>query len=332
MIFSNVCRVEALTPDRYEQPRFTNIEELIEWVETVDATNFQSGRFENGLLSIRGSGEIFIPSFNDSSIELVSLVAIPTATGMTMHYRFPTPSGQIHVNVVALTPQRAVIYQQEGILSLFTREDRVSQLSETIVNTRNPYTDDLLAQRMESVFIDESDFSVPNVIMHLIKDGFQISLQTNNPLAVAYFNSLVLETVVINERNEKNDRNSTSIIQSLRTIRFTIGSTDYFIDDVIYTNDVAPFIDTVHNRTMIPLRVVSEALGAEVDWSSQSNTAFIHTGIRMYRIFIDEPLPHDMGVPILRDNRVFVPLRYAADILGATTHWDSENAGVYIYQ
>lgn len=47
-------------------------------------------------------------------------------------------------------------------------------------------------------------------------------------------------------------------------IKMHIGSKAYMVDGVTKYMDVAPFID--NNRTFVPLRAISEALGCEVQW------------------------------------------------------------------
>jgi len=115
-------------------------------------------------------------------------------------------------------------------------------------------------------------------------------------------------------------------------IRFTIGSNAHTINGIPHTNDVAPFIDFDYNRTMIPVRAVSEALGAETDWIAQTGSVQITTGSGTHQLTVGTPLPDGMGVPASLQGRVFVPIRYVAEVLGATVRWDEENSAVYIYQ
>jgi hypothetical protein len=38
-----------------------------------------------------------------------------------------------------------------------------------------------------------------------------------------------------------------------------------------------------------------------------------------------------MGMPMIVNDRTFVPLRYVSEILGADIHWDEANRAVYVY-
>jgi hypothetical protein len=61
-----------------------------------------------------------------------------------------------------------------------------------------------------------------------------------------------------------------------RTISLTIGSTTAVVNGQSQTLDVAPFL--VGSRTLVPLRFISQALGASVDYASNSDTVTITGG------------------------------------------------------
>ncbi|HLJ82843.1 MAG TPA: copper amine oxidase N-terminal domain-containing protein, partial [Candidatus Eremiobacteraceae bacterium] len=61
-----------------------------------------------------------------------------------------------------------------------------------------------------------------------------------------------------------------------RTISLTIGSTTAVVNGQPQTLDVAPFL--VGSRTLVPLRFISQALGAAVDYASDSDTVTITSG------------------------------------------------------
>jgi methionine-rich copper-binding protein CopC len=61
-----------------------------------------------------------------------------------------------------------------------------------------------------------------------------------------------------------------------RRVHLTIGSTQASVNGQPLTMDVAPF--TVAGRTLVPLRFVAQALGATVNWNSNTSTVAINTG------------------------------------------------------
>ena len=58
-------------------------------------------------------------------------------------------------------------------------------------------------------------------------------------------------------------------------IAMQIGSMNYFIDGKTVAFDTAPII--VSDRTLVPVRLVAEALGYSVDWEDTSKTVIIKT-------------------------------------------------------
>lgn|GEM_PF-2396680 len=115
-------------------------------------------------------------------------------------------------------------------------------------------------------------------------------------------------------------------------MRLTVGS-------VVFTtgggnpqqSDAAPFIDPATGRTMVPLRVIADGLGADVRWDDATRTAFLARGGVEVSVTIDTPLPNDMGTAVIVNNRTFVPARYVSEVLGAEVRWDEAALAVYIY-
>lgn len=99
--------------------------------------------------------------------------------------------------------------------------------------------------------------------------------------------------------------------------------------------DVPPVIQ--NGRTMIPLRACSEALGADVEWMGETQTAVI-VG-EMYSVFITigkkeyeaDGLMYPLDVPAqIIDGRTLVPVRAISEAFGADVKWEEETKTVYI--
>jgi len=112
-------------------------------------------------------------------------------------------------------------------------------------------------------------------------------------------------------------------------LRFEIGSLAYTHNGIPLISDAAPFI--VENRAHIPLRIIAEALGAEVVWNSSTRTGYMTRSGITISIIVDAPLPDGMGTPVIINNRTFVPARYISETFGAAVRWDRDNGAVYIY-
>ena len=106
-------------------------------------------------------------------------------------------------------------------------------------------------------------------------------------------------------------------------LQVTMNQLRYTVNGVPHYFDVAPYLDTRANRSMIPMRFIAEAFGATVVWEDATRTQHIHLGGRHFTLTENVPLPDGMGTPVLVQNRFFVPLRYVSQELGASVTWDN---------
>lgn len=91
--------------------------------------------------------------------------------------------------------------------------------------------------------------------------------------------------------------------------------------------DQKPFIDK-NNRTLVPVRFVSEALGATVDWEGTIQTVTIKHRANTIKLKIgeskatvnDQTKTFDTKA-ILQNGRTMVPLRFISETLGAQVEW-----------
>jgi len=111
-------------------------------------------------------------------------------------------------------------------------------------------------------------------------------------------------------------------------LRFVIGGYYYARNGRYHQSDAAPFI--VEGRTMVPLRLIAEAMGADVGWDSCTGIITIVHGTTVVTFLSNHALPGGLGTPINIDGRIFVPLRFIAEALGATIEWDSATGSIYV--
>ena len=104
----------------------------------------------------------------------------------------------------------------------------------------------------------------------------------------------------------------------------------------IFFPDAQPFIDE-RDRVLVPIRFVSEALGALVDWENESQTAIIKQGQDEIRYTVYQPMAYlnsEMMVMdtygILKDCRTMVPIRFISELLGCTVVWNENTSTVVI--
>ena len=118
--------------------------------------------------------------------------------------------------------------------------------------------------------------------------------------------------------------------------------TVYAADEITVDVDSSPVcFDTpvriVNGRTMVPVRAVFEALGAQVDWNAQERTVYaqkdgknVSMTIGSNRLLCDGLVRFMDAVPLISDNRTYIPARFAAESLGSTVLWDAQERAVHI--
>jgi len=103
------------------------------------------------------------------------------------------------------------------------------------------------------------------------------------------------------------------------------------------TMDILPIIVPEANRTLLPLRFMAYALGAEIDWTDKTDTAPLMVFIALDGVTLTIPIgmltPElealGMDVPAqLMGNRTMVPLRFVAEFFGAVIAWDNETRSI----
>ncbi|WP_010248656.1 copper amine oxidase N-terminal domain-containing protein [Acetivibrio cellulolyticus] len=100
--------------------------------------------------------------------------------------------------------------------------------------------------------------------------------------------------------------------------------------------DAQPFIDG-NGRTQVPVRFVSEALGAQVDWNSGTKKVTVTLNSRKVVLTIGKKDYQINGqgyqmdtVALLVESRTFVPIRFVSEALGASVIWEQDIKTVYI--
>lgn len=108
-------------------------------------------------------------------------------------------------------------------------------------------------------------------------------------------------------------------------------TTQIKIDDVVVKSDTAP--EQKNNRTMVPLRVISENLGAQVHWQdSQITLAMDQTTIKLNlnnRTVIKNGEKEQLDVqPYMKNNRTYVPIRFIAETFGSQVHYNQGTVNI----
>lgn len=101
------------------------------------------------------------------------------------------------------------------------------------------------------------------------------------------------------------------------------------VNDKVIQSDSPPFIYSEIGLTMVPIRFVTEALGAKVEWKESTNEVYItkqnnkiiqKIGSKTARL---NGTSIELGTPAeLRNDRTMVPLRFVSEGLGAKVLWN----------
>lgn len=117
---------------------------------------------------------------------------------------------------------------------------------------------------------------------------------------------------------------------------YSYGVNVFVNDTKVVFPDQRPFIDNKNNRTYVPLRFVSEALGAVVDWDGNKQTAIVQrdgSTIEMKagtNIALVDGKTTTIDAPaMLVNGRTMVPLRFVSEVLGAQVEWKAPNVFIY---
>jgi hypothetical protein len=119
------------------------------------------------------------------------------------------------------------------------------------------------------------------------------------------------------------------------TVIITIGQGTATINGVASALDAPPFI--TNGRTMVPLRFISESLGAQVDWNALSRTVTVQGGGNTIILTVGVSTATVNGQarsleapPQIVGGRTFVPLRFINESLGAQVNYNSTTRSVTI--
>ena len=100
-------------------------------------------------------------------------------------------------------------------------------------------------------------------------------------------------------------------------------------------SDVSPFIEK--DRTLVPIRVISENLGYEVGWDNKSKKVTVKNNEKTIELVVgkkdvkvnDKVTAIDVP-PMIKSERTFVPLRFISESFDNDVNWDNNTRTVKI--
>lgn len=160
------------------------------------------------------------------------------------------------------------------------------------------------------------------------KDGKEVKLKAEKDGTYSFTMPKGGVTVDTTFKQAEGATNTDKPAAATKTIVLQIGSTAVLVDDQAIINDVAPVI---HNdRTLVPIRVITEALGGQVAWNEAAKEVTLTVNGKEIKMTIGKVLEKYGVAPVIIGGRTFVPVRFVADELGAVTTWDDATKTVTI--
>lgn len=109
-----------------------------------------------------------------------------------------------------------------------------------------------------------------------------------------------------------------------------------FLDKKELKAEVPPRI--MNNSTMVPVRIISEELGAKVSWHAPEKKVTVEKKGLTIQLYIDKTDAYVNGAkskletaPVLSDGNTLLPVRFVSEALGLTVSWDDLNRSVSLF-
>lgn len=160
------------------------------------------------------------------------------------------------------------------------------------------------------------------------KDGKEVKLKAEKDGTYSFTMPKGGVTVDTTFKQAEGATNTDKPAAATKTIVLQIGSTAALVDDRAIINDVAPVIR--NDRTLVPIRVITEALGGQVAWNEAAKEVILTVNGKEIKMTIGKVLEKYGVAPVIIGGRTFVPVRFVADELGAVTTWDDATKTVTI--
>ena len=114
---------------------------------------------------------------------------------------------------------------------------------------------------------------------------------------------------------------------------FTVGENTYQLNNETFSMDVAPILQD--DRTFIPIRFLSEALGLYVEYISKTKEIIIGNNFLKMQVgnmsYLVNGKQKKMDVaPFIQNSRTYVPLRFIMEAFGFNVDWEQRSKTVTI--
>lgn len=340
LIFSSISVAAVADMPEYQTLMFSNAEDLIGWIETMDAENFQIehsrkatiGRYYNGISSLRELGKILIPSFEGSDMRFIRIEVFPDTHNSSGHtiigFYYSAGDRSVSVTVVEMDYRYADIAEKEGIGGYAAAKYSKIFADATVIQTEKevkyPSIGIVEKQVISYAFATSTGTTeYPMDSAFFLIDGFEVKVSQNyksneQKWDEKYINDLSVEIAPV-------------VVSEMNTSRITVEKDSR----ILYFNP-PPYMEK--NRVLVPYRRIFDAFGAVVSCDSETQTITATLKNKSIIMQIDNPEIIVNGKAIILDvparligENVFVPIRAVSESLGARVYWNGKNKMVIIY-
>lgn len=130
----------------------------------------------------------------------------------------------------------------------------------------------------------------------------------------------------------------TSSLAAENQVIFTIGSSNYYVNDQANKMDAVPFIE--NGRSFIPVRFLALALGVSeenIKWLSTEQKVVLTKDGKVISLMIGSLVLDNSGAksnmdaaPVIRNGYTYLPARYVAEAFGYQVGWDQNSQSVLV--
>ncbi len=120
------------------------------------------------------------------------------------------------------------------------------------------------------------------------------------------------------------------------TVNASSSNITIYLNNKPLMSSTPPFIEK--GVTLVPMRLIFEALGANVGWAPETQTIIAKKDSTSITLtlgkkiaFIDVYKKDLILPPMLKNGTTYVPLRFISESLGATVTWDEKQQAVFIH-
>ena len=175
---------------------------------------------------------------------------------------------------------------------------------------------------------------VTNAPITIVNNNTTINQNTNTTTNNANTNTNISGSTIANSNIASNNKTNqtTTNDNSIKVTQYV----SVKVNGQPLQSDVKPFVNG-DGRTMLPIRAIAEALGAQVQWDEATQTATLTLGAKVVKVQIGQnnilvdgvPVPMDTAAAV-KDGRTLLPVRAVGEALGANVGYDAATSTVQL--